>query len=164
MKTISREIFFEEYQSFDELPQEEKDLVKAAIAASAGSYSPYSGFRVGAAVLLDNGETVTGSNQENIAYPSGLCAERVALFHAQSEFPESSVRMLAIAARTDTGKVMDPVMPCGSCRQVMAEYEDRHNTPMKVFMVNGEGKTLVAKNMEALLPMRFKADFLKGKK
>lgn len=162
MKIISRKISFEEYDSLNELQEEQKNLVEAARKACKGSYSVYSRFKVGAAVLLDNGEVITGNNQENIAYPSGLCAERVALFYAQSMYPNSSIQMIAIAANSESDKMNEPVMPCGACRQVMAEYEDRHNVKLKTIMASETGKVLVADNMEALLPMRFRADFLKG--
>lgn len=162
MKIISRKISFQEYDSLNELPDKQRDLVKAAMEACKGSYSVYSRFKVGAAVLLDNGEVITGNNQENIAYPSGLCAERVALFYAQSMYPNSSIQMIAIAASSESDKLNEPVMPCGACRQVMAEYEDRHNVKLKTIMASETGKVFITDNMEALLPMRFRADFLKG--
>ncbi len=162
MKIISRKISFEEYDSLNELPDKQRDLIEAAREACKGSYSVYSRFKVGAAVLLDNGEVITGNNQENIAYPSGLCAERVALFYAQSRYPDNSITMIAIAAYGESEQMKEPVMPCGACRQVMAEYEDRHNVKLKTIMAGETGKVLVSDNMEALLPMRFRADFLKG--
>ncbi len=162
MKIISRKISFEEYDSLNELQEEQRNLVEAARKACKSSYSVYSRFKVGAAVLLDNGEVITGNNQENIAYPSGLCAERVALFFAQSMYPNNSIQMIAIAANSESDEMNEPVMPCGACRQVMAEYEDRHNVKLKTIMASETGKVLVADNMEALLPMRFRADFLKG--
>ena len=109
--------------SQDELESEDLKLVNAAKEATAGSWSPYSGFRVGAALRLDDGTVVTGSNQENAAYPSGLCAERTALFTAGHAHPGKAVTALAIAARNDKGYTAQPITPCGACRQVLAETE-----------------------------------------
>lgn len=161
MKIISQTFSFEEYNAIEELTSDQQALIEAARESVSRSYSPYSNFRVGASVLLDNGETITGNNQENIAYPSGLCAERVALFYAQSKFPENKVVRIAIAAKSNSESLTEPVMPCGSCRQVIAEYEDRHGTPIEILMIGETGKVLVAKSMESLLPMRFRAEFLK---
>ena len=121
--------------SLDDLTETEKQLVEDARQAARDSYSPYSHFHVGAALKLDNGETITGNNQENVAYPSGLCAERTALFYAHARFPHSSPVALAVAACTDDGVFTPlPVTPCGGCRQVMAEYEKLAGHPVTVIL------------------------------
>jgi cytidine deaminase len=104
---------------------------------------------------------VTGNNQENAAYPSGLCAERVALYFAQSKYPGNAVECIAITAHSPSFEIDEPVPPCGACRQVMAEYEDRHTKPMRVIMAGTAGKVIIADGMEHLLPLRFNADKLK---
>ena len=106
---------------YDELSDEDKKLIDQSIEATKRSYAPYSKFSVGAAALLDNDITVTGNNQENAAYPSGLCAERTTLFYANSQYPESAVKTLAIAARTERDFIETPIPPCGACRQVILE-------------------------------------------
>ena len=116
-----------------ELPEEESRLMEAAIKATGQSYAPYSKFHVGAAALLEDGTIVTGSNQENAAYPSGLCAERVALFHAGHQYPDMPVVALAIAAATN-GRQVESISPCGACRQVLLEAEQRYGKPMKVLL------------------------------
>jgi cytidine deaminase len=151
----------EEYASPDDLPGSDRDLLRAASDASQRSYSPYSEFRVGAAVRLRSGLLVTGNNQENAAYPSGLCAERVALFAAQSQYPDQAVDAIAIFASTGSFDLKEPVTPCGSCRQVIAEYEYRHRQPSRIIMGNGQGKVQVANGIENLLPLVFYLEELK---
>lgn len=136
-----------------ELPDEDLSLVTAAVDATKHSYAPYSRFRVGAAALLADGTVVTGSNQENAAYPSGLCAERVVLFHAGHQYPDIPVVALAIAAWTD-GKQVDRISPCGACRQVLLETEQRYGKYLKV-MLCGLKEILVASSAASLLPLCF---------
>lgn len=143
-----------EYNSADELPQDEKLLAIKAIEATKTSYSPYSEFAVGAAVLLQNGETILSSNQENGAYPSGMCAERVALFYAGSQFPDIPVKAIAIAANHKGVPAQQPIAPCGACRQVMIESQMRGKMPFKVVMV-GEAKVIVVEDATLLLPFTF---------
>jgi cytidine deaminase len=152
-----------EYNSTEQLPGKEQDLVLSAIDAANSAYSPYSGFSVGAAILLDNGEIITGSNQENAAYPDGLCAERVALFYANSSFPDVPVKCIAIAAKNLSGMTEEPVTPCGSCRQALIEAEFRFNNPIRIIMT-GKNKILSADSVQDLLPLSFNPSFLKGKK
>lgn len=142
-----------------ELPEEESRLMEAAIKATGQSYAPYSKFHVGAAVLLEDGTIVTGSNQENAAYPSGLCAERVALFHAGHQYPDMPVFALAIAAATN-GRQVESISPCGACRQVLLEAEQRYGKPMKVLLC-GTKEVVVAESAELLLPLCFGAKDLK---
>jgi cytidine deaminase len=141
--------------ALDELPEESRKLVDAALEATRRSYAPYSHFYVGAAVKLDNGVIVTGNNQENVAFPSGLCAERTALFYANAQYPEVPVKALAIVARDSSGKVtQEPISPCGACRQVMLETENRFGKPMQILLASAE-EVIVVERSSALLPLAF---------
>lgn len=137
----------------EELSAEYKELADTALAVTKDAYAPYSNFLVGAAVLLDNGQVVTGTNQENVAYPSGLCAERVALFSANTHYPHAKVLAIAIAATTD-GKPVEMVSPCGGCRQVMQEVENRFQHPMQVILCGAE-KFYIVEKATSLLPIAF---------
>lgn len=145
--------------SYDELDDRERALINAAKEATARSYSPYSKFAVGAAALLANGVTVTGSNQENAAYPSGTCAERTTLFYANSQYPDQPVLMLAIAARNASGFVSAPITPCGACRQVLLETEKRSGQPVRILLY-GEKSIYILPGVKTLLPLSFGAEFL----
>ena len=147
--------------SYDELPDADRAVVDVARCATAGSYSVYSGFSVGAAVRLGNGKVVSGSNQENAAYPSGMCAERTTLFWANSNYPSEPVEVMAIAARNAQGELEMPVTPCGACRQVMLETEHRFGKPMQVILY-GEDMCYVFDSAADLLPLNFVAENLKG--
>jgi len=139
----------------DELSKEEQHLVEAAIEATSRSYAPYSKFRVGAALLLENGIEIIGCNQENAAYPAGLCAERTALFSAGAQYPDVPVKMLAIAARTPHGELQsEPVSPCGSCRQVIIETETRFRQPVRILLY-GSSKIYVIDGIKNLMPLSF---------
>lgn len=144
-----------------DLPVEVEQLASAARQATGRAYAPYSHFQVGAAVLLANGETVTGNNQENAAYPSGLCAERVALYYANSRFPGVAIRHLVVAARTSGGEVQSPISPCGACRQVMLETETRQSEPMQVWLLGAE-KVYRLPSSATMLPFAFTAADLAG--
>lgn len=147
----------------EELGEEDRRLIERAKEATATSYAPYSGFHVGAAALLDNGETVCGSNQENAASPSGICAERCAVFYAGARFPESGVKTLAIAARGKDGRFTRlPISPCGSCRQVLSEAEDRRGQAMRVLLYGTAG-VYVLEGIDSLLPFRFGGDALNAR-
>ena len=157
-------IKYHEYEVGEKLPDEDARLIHAAKEATRSSYSPYSEFKVGAALFLDDGSIVTGSNQENSAYPSGLCAERVALFHAKSINPDSVIKTIAITAKTVRFELKEPITPCGACRQVIAETEKRQNSKIKVIMT-GEGcTTRVVDGIDNLLPFKFQEDKLKKTK
>lgn len=156
-------IQFEEFSSPDELTHSDRVLLEEAVLASETAYSPYSSFQVGASVLLENGEVISGSNQENAAYPSGQCAERVAMFYAQAKFPGIPIAAIAIFARSTEFKLEKPVTPCGSCRQVMAEYENRHGKKMRVIMGNGH-LVQVVEGIENLLPLMFMLENLKKRR
>lgn len=144
---------------YEELSAEEQRLVDAAREATLRSYAPYSHFSVGAAVLLENGETVSGTNQENAVYPSGLCAERTTLFYANSQYPTAAVVALAIAARNEAGLLSRPLPPCGACRQVMLETEQRFGRPMTLLM-SGTEEIYRINGVQHLLPFAFDSEFL----
>ena len=147
-------IAYQEFDSLDELNQEDLLLAKAAIDATSRSYAPYSNFNVGAALMYEDGELIQGSNQENAAYPSGLCAERTALFYASSRRPDTPIITLAIAA-AQNGKLCDiPATPCGACRQVMAQYQTKGGRPMSVLLVGGK-KIWKFASVDDLLPLTF---------
>lgn len=141
---------------WDELKAEDCLLLKAAIEATKRSYAPYSRFSVGAAVVLANGALVTGTNQENAAYPSGLCAERTALFYANSQYPDQPVLTLAIAARTERDFIDTPIPPCGACRQVILETEKRYKHPIRILLYGKECIYEVSSICD-LLPLSFDA-------
>ncbi|HCY01288.1 MAG TPA: cytidine deaminase [Bacteroidales bacterium] len=154
MKRKSLNIQYKEYSNTNDLPEEYKLLAQKAKEAVKTSYSPYSEFAVGAALLLENGEFILGSNQENGAYPSGLCAERVALFCAGTTYPNVPVDAMAIAASYKGVAVAEPIAPCGACRQVMIETQNIGKRPYKVIMI-GANKTVVVDNVSFLLPFTF---------
>lgn len=140
--------------TISELSGIEKKLIESARSASDKAYAPYSAFMVGVAVLLENGEIITGNNQENAAYPSGLCAERVALFYANAQHPDTPVKMIAITAQTQGKFVLQPISPCGSCRQVILETENRFNQPIRILMT-GEDTVFIVESIKELLPLYF---------
>ena len=138
----------------DELPPAEQTLVQKAIDATNNSYARYSNFHVGAACLLENGNIVIGANQENAAFPSGLCAERTAIFAAQANHPDQPITTLAIAARNANGLLKSPISPCGACRQVVLEIEDRYQRPVRILLYGTEG-IYVFESIKDLLPFSF---------
>ena len=147
-------IAYTEYTSLDELESKDKELAQAAIDATAQAYAPYSKFNVGAAVLFEDGVIVKGSNQENAAYPSGLCAERTALFYASASRPDKPMTAIAIAASQNGELLETPVTPCGACRQVMAQYQLKSGLPMMVLLV-GAHKIWKFEKIDDLLPLIF---------
>lgn len=161
MNQVDITITYHEYSSADELDTADKALLGEARNAMKSAYAPYSTYHVGAAVRLQNGEIITGNNQENAAYPSGLCAERVALFYASSQYPDIPVESIAIAAKAKYYDISAPVTPCGSCRQVMAETENRFHNQLRLIMSGENGKIIVVKGVKNILPLMFHADELK---
>ena len=135
-------------------PEGYEELCRAALDVTKNAYCVYSGFAVGAAVLMNNGEVVCGTNQENVAYPSGLCAERVAIFYAHARYPDSNIESIAVTASVDGHLCEDPTYPCGACRQVMAESENRSGKPIKI-IIGGERITQVMDSVSSLLPFSF---------
>lgn len=154
MKTTEIKITVYEFERIDELPLNDRNLLEEARQITASAYAPYSGFHVGAAILLGNGQIVKGNNQENSAYPSGLCAERVALFYANANYPDSAVKTIAISASKNGMLVNEPVKPCGGCRQALAEAEVRFETPIRIIL-DGKDSILVLQGVESLLPLSF---------
>lgn len=144
----------------DELSAADREVVDAARAATDNSYAIYSHFNVGAAVRLANGVIVSGSNQENAAYPSGLCAERTTLFWANSQYPTQPVEVLAIAARNEQGELATPIPPCGACRQVILETEKRFSKAMRIILYGAKECYVIEDGVKALLPLSFDAGFL----
>ncbi|MBP5322544.1 MAG: cytidine deaminase [Bacteroidaceae bacterium] len=160
MKKIVHECHYALY-NFNELSASDQNLITQACEATTRSYSPYSHFGVGAAALLDDGTIVTGSNQENAAFPSGLCAERTTLFYANSQHPDKAVVALAVAARDSQGLTRTPTPPCGACRQVILETETRFSHPIRILLYGTEGIYVVDGGIRELLPLIFTGDFLK---
>ena len=147
-------IAYQEYDSLSELHPEDLTLATAAIEAVESSYAPYSNFNVGAAVMYEDGGIVKGSNQENAAYPSGICAERTALFYASAQCPDKPITALAIAAKQNGELCANPVAPCGACRQVMIQYQIKGGQPIKIILIGAE-KILKFDRVESLLPFVF---------
>lgn len=148
---------FIEYASANELSAQEKELLMQAEQAAKSAYAPYSKFNVGAAILLDNGKIICGSNQENASYPLGLCAERVALFAASARHPGVKITSIAI-----TSSAKNPSAPCGACRQVMAEYESVHGNEMRILLKGAAEKIIAADGVKNLLPLMFSGKDLNG--
>lgn len=159
MKQFNIVINIKHYQ-MDELPEADRHLVEKAMEATHNAYAEYSHFYVGAAAQLADGTIVTGANQENAAFPSGLCAERTTLFAAQANYPSQPVAALAVAARNDNGFLAEPVSPCGACRQVMTGIEDRYNKPMRILLYGTNGVYELA-SAKDLLPFSFVDDSMK---
>ncbi|SHI36273.1 cytidine deaminase [Algibacter luteus] len=143
------------FDSINELSNQVKALMQKAIEARANAYAPYSNFTVGTAILLDNGQIVTGSNQENASYPSGLCAERTAIYYAGSQFPEAKMLLIAITAGSKRNQTTKPIPPCGACRQAIAEYEIKQKTPIEIYFMGETGAVAKSNSLANLLPFVF---------
>jgi len=153
-----------EYTLFDnyaELDVPSQELMNIAIDARKNAYAPYSKFSVGAALLLDNEEIIIGNNQENAAYPSGLCAERVAIYFASAKYPDNHILKMAISASSSIKKTDRPVAPCGACRQAISEYEMKQNKAIEIFFMGDSGKIIKVNSLKELLPLGFDKSFLK---
>lgn len=148
------------YNDISELSLEDKMLMHKAIEARKTAYAPYSKFSVGAALLLENNQIVSGNNQENAAYPSGLCAERVAIFHAGSQNPNTTIVSMAITAKSLNHVLTSPIAPCGSCRQVLAEYEIKQEPSIEIYFMGETGKIMKANSVKDLLPLIFDGTLL----
>lgn len=162
MNKLNLTINYESYKGLNDLEDEDKDLCIKAEEALGSSYSPYSGFKVGTAIRLADGRVILGSNQENVAYPSGLCAERVALFAIGSAYPGAIIESMAITAYTSQFKIEKPVTSCGGCLQVMAEFELRQKKEIEVIFYCLNGEILKVKGIRSLLPFVFIEDRLSG--
>ena len=154
MKDLKLELQIKECQ-LDELSDADRSLVCQAIEATDSSYAKYSQFRVGACLMLSNGVTIKGCNQENAAFPAGICAERSAIFAAGAQYPDQAVTTLAIAARDTQGELtQEPVSPCGTCRQVMIETETRFRQPIRILLY-GQRRVYVVEGISHLMPLSF---------
>ena len=148
------------YNDINELSTEDKMLMNRAVEARKKAYAPYSKFNVGAALLLENGEVVLGNNQENAAYPSGLCAERVAIFYAGATYPGVKIIKLAISASSTITKVDKPIGPCGACRQSLSEYEIKQKQPFPLLFMGEVGEVVKTESLLSLLPFSFDSSYL----
>jgi cytidine deaminase len=148
------------YASISELAEQDRRLLELAHQSVEDAYAPYSNFRVGAAVLLANGKQIGGSNQENAAYPVCICAERVALSAAASQYPREAVTAIAVTAKSQRIRIVEPISPCGTCRQFMCEVEQKHQQDIKVILQGEDGPLYVLDTVRALLPLSFNGSFL----
>ena len=134
--------------------------MEKAIEARKNAYAPYSKFSVGAAILLDNDEVVTGNNQENASYPSGLCAERTAIYYAGAQYPDAKILKMALTAGSRINQTITPIPPCGACRQAIAEYEVKQESPIEIYFMGETGKVVKSNSLANLLPLGFDRSFL----
>lgn len=148
------------YDSLTELKNDDQNLMSAAVKARQKAYAPYSSFNVGASVLLENGEIIEGNNQENASYPSGLCAERVAVFYAGAKYPGMKIKTIAITAASLNHEVSEPAAPCGNCRQAISEYEFRQQEPIRILLMGETGSVIECNSLADLLPLGFNSSFL----
>ncbi|MFD1096861.1 cytidine deaminase [Salegentibacter chungangensis] len=155
MKPLTITSRLEIYDSTEELNEDVQDLMKQAFDARDNAYAPYSKFQVGAAILMENGEVVIGSNQENASYPSGLCAERTAIYFAGARYPNEKIKKIAISAKSLNHKVVTPIPPCGACRQAIAEYEVKQQDAIAIYFMGESGKVVKSDSIKDLLPLIF---------
>lgn len=160
MRKIKISISASVFNDLAELSFEDRTLMDKAIGARKKAYAPYSKFNVGAALLLENNEIVTGNNQENAAYPSGMCAERVAIWKAGSDYPNVKILQLAISASSSNSKVDKPVGPCGACRQSLSEYEIKQKQPFPILFMGEVGEIIKTASLDSLLPFSFDSSYL----
>jgi cytidine deaminase len=155
MKEVKIESTIYVFNSINEIPEDVQYLMKEASRARKKAYAPYSKFNVGAALFLENGEIITGSNQENASYPSGLCAERTAIYYAGAQYPNIKILKLAITAGSQNKPTTNPIPPCGACRQAIAEYEINQETPIEIYFMGETGKVIKSNSLANLLPLVF---------
>jgi cytidine deaminase len=155
MKEVKIESTLYVFNDLSEVPEDVRNLMDQAIDARNKAYAPYSKFNVGAALLLENGKIVTGSNQENASYPSGLCAERTAIYYAGSQYPDVKILKLAITASSQNNPTNNPIPPCGACRQAISEYEINQKTPIEIYFMGETGKVAKSDSLANLLPLVF---------
>jgi len=160
MKEIKIYSNFKIFDSIDELNDQIKALFNEAKLIRESAYSEYSKFSVGAAVLLENGKILCGSNQENVSYPSGLCAERTVLFYANSKYPKIKIKAIAVIAGSINKINENPVAPCGSCRQVISEFQAKQNSDIELYFKGEKGKIIYTDSINNLLPFKFDKSFL----
>ncbi|MFP4847126.1 cytidine deaminase [Winogradskyella sp. PE311] len=155
MKEVKIETKLKVYDGMSELPINVQELMESAILARDNAYAPYSKFKVGAAILLDNNEIIIGSNQENASYPSGLCAERTAIYYAGAKYPTNNILKMAITASSQNQVTDKPIPPCGACRQTIAEYEIKQNQSISLYFMGAKGKIVESDSLANLLPLLF---------
>lgn len=155
MKEVKIESTLYVYESIEELAVDVKELMSKAVEARDKAYAPYSKFNVGAALILDNGEVITGSNQENASYPSGLCAERTAIYYAGAKYPKANIVKMAITAASQNQKTTAPIPPCGACRQAIAEYEVKQDSDIEIYFMGETGSVAKSNSLANLLPLVF---------
>ena len=160
MKEVKIETTLEVYEDISELPKAIQDLMDSAIDARNNAYAPYSKFNVGAAILLDNDEVVIGSNQENACFPSGLCAERTAIYYVGAKFPDTKILKMAITASSQNQITNKPIPPCGACKQAIAEYEIKQEQPIEIYFMGATGKVVKSHSLANLLPLLFESSVL----
>lgn len=160
MKKIQLSTSITVFETVNELPKDVQVLMNEAVRIRKTAYAPYSNFHVGTAFLLENGETVTGNNQENAAYPSGMCAERVAIWKASSQFPNIKILKIAITASSENNQVTEPVAPCGACRQTLSEYEIKQKSDIEIYFMGETGQIIKTDSLHDLLPLAFDKSFL----
>ena len=151
MKEVKIETTLQVYDSISNLPEDVQQLMNSAIEARKHAYSPYSKFDVGAAILLDNGKVISGSNQENASYPSGLCAERTAIYYAGATYPKAKMLKMALTASSQNQQTLKPIPPCGACRQAIAEYEIKQDNPIEIYFMGVKGKVVKSKSLATFL-------------
>lgn len=155
MEEIKIETILQVFDNVNDLPQNILALMQKAVEAREKAYAPYSKFHVGVAILLDNNQIITGSNQENASYPSGLCAERTAIYYAGSQYPNAKIQQMAISAGSKNKQTKTPIPPCGACRQAIAEYEIKQKSPIEIYFMGEIGKVAKSKSLANLLPLVF---------
>lgn len=160
MKEVKLETVLNVYDGLSELPHDIQQLMGVAIKARENAYAPYSKFKVGAAILLDNNEIVIGSNQENASYPSGLCAERTAIYYAGAKYPNAKILKMALTASSQNQVTDAPIPPCGACRQSISEYEIKQEQPIEIYFMGAIGKVVKSNSLANLLPLGFDRSFL----
>ena len=160
MKEVKIETILEVYDDFSELLMAIQNLMGQAVEARNNAYAPYSKFNVGAAILLDNDEVVIGSNQENACFPSGLCAERTAIYSAGAKYPKAKILKMVITASSQNQVTDKPIPPCGACRQAIAEYEIKQEQPIEIYFMGAKGKVVKSHSLLNLLPLLFESSVL----
>ena len=160
MKNVTLQTVLTVFEDFKELPKEVAALMQQAIDARKQAYAPYSKFYVGAAIALDNGVVVTGNNQENASYPSGLCAERTAIYYAGSKYPKAKIKMMALTAVLKKWTTSTPIPPWGACRQAISEYEVKQEQAIEIYFMGISGKIIKSPSLENILPLVFDKSFL----
>ncbi len=160
MKEVKIETTLEIYEDVNQLPDGVQKLMSEATKARESAYAPYSNFKVGAAILLDNNEIIMGSNQENASYPSGLRAERTAIYYAGAKYPDAKMILMALTASSNKQTTDKPIPPCGACRQAIAEYEIKQDQPIEIYFMGATGKVVKSNSLANLLPLVFDSSFL----